>query len=660
MKRKHTEKSAYVSAPVMPTSVQEDLSDVSDDFEDTYNTEVANIQTQLDQLDNKTHPEFVKIREEIETWYSEQKQRIQILHEHKLDTIYREYTKEAEACDRDCEHEKRRIQAYLVSLCEELKRRLEHDKRSIELTPSGDILEFKPAITRKLRRRAIGGVGSGVSVGSGGGNDVSASNPANFMYWGDLLLCGSHWPVNSNLSTRLQKPNSNDSYSSSAIANSNDENTDPIQSSSNLENEPKENALSDVTGISCSNTTSSVFQSTALSSSLSITSALTTTATMPITTSITSTTFNSTSRSNIFGTLGLNPFDGSLLSHLLASMNNNTSLTNFYTNPSYCISNTPDNINNVGDFLTNGGVAVNSSCNSTAVAVAAVAAGLIMPSNGTGTIGLSNNIRLSPATALGCGLVPLLNNTNNNHIHSSSTSIRKRRHQNTAPSAQLNLLLPEHEIYADLTIIHRACSKVSNIPNGTSMSSGSRKHSSHTTSNNSNYTPNNTSNTSQLCCNSPLSPSLGKCYEDNCGSSRLTKDSNTTPMNTPLFSSHSMGSPNSFNSASVGDLSVTRTGARTTGTGHIGTNSSMNNQSNTSFSVWIDDGRLYCGHKCYQIGASVILEGRDGSSHRCTGTIASIGVQDIAIRRCSDHGICRVTVQQLKQGRYAIWPNKSE
>lgn len=133
------------------------------------------------------------------------------------------------------------------------------------------------------------------------------------------------------------------------------------------------------------------------------------------------------------------------------------------------------------------------------------------------------------------------------------------------------------------------------------MSSGSRKHSSHTTSNNPNYTPNNTSNTSQLCCNSPLSPSLGKCYEDNCGSSRLTKDSNTTTMNTPLFSSHSMGSPNSFNSASVGDLSVTRTGARTTGTGHIGTNSSMNNQSNTSFSVWIDDGRLYYGHKWYDI-----------------------------------------------------------
>nr|CAX69687.1 Sin3 histone deacetylase corepressor complex component SDS3 [Schistosoma japonicum] len=103
MKRKHTEKSGYVSASVISAVAQ----DLSDDFEDTYNSEMACIQTQLDQLDNKTHPEFVKIREEIENWYAEQKQRIQILHEHKLDTIYREYTKEAEACDRDCEHEKR-------------------------------------------------------------------------------------------------------------------------------------------------------------------------------------------------------------------------------------------------------------------------------------------------------------------------------------------------------------------------------------------------------------------------------------------------------------------------------------------------------------------------------------------------------------------------
>ncbi|CAH8493501.1 unnamed protein product [Schistosoma turkestanicum] len=102
MKRKHTEKSAYVSSSSTTSAllttttttataaaiVQGNLSDVSDDYEDTYNTEVANIQAQLDQLDKKIHPEFVKIREEVEHWYSEQKQRIHILHEHKGNDRY--------------------------------------------------------------------------------------------------------------------------------------------------------------------------------------------------------------------------------------------------------------------------------------------------------------------------------------------------------------------------------------------------------------------------------------------------------------------------------------------------------------------------------------------------------------------------------------------
>ncbi|KAH8875310.1 Sin3 histone deacetylase corepressor complex component SDS3 [Schistosoma japonicum] len=630
MKRKHTEKSGYVSASVISAVAQ----DLSDDFEDTYNSEMACIQTQLDQLDNKTHPEFVKIREEIENWYAEQKQRIQILHEHKLDTIYREYTKEAEACDRDCEHEKRRIQAYLVSLCEELKRRLEHDKKSIELTPSGDILELKPAITRKLRRRAVGGGGGGSGVG-GGGIDVSTSNPANFMYWGDLLLCSSRWPVNSTLNTRkLQKSDSHGSR------DNNDENTDPVQPSSNVENESKADASIDVSATSRSNVVSSVFESTPATT---------------IGTTRTGSTFNSTAKTNLFGSLGLNPFDGNLLSHLLASMNSSavassSSLANFYPNAS-------DNVNGVNNFLPSG---VNSSsCGPAAAAVAAVAAGLIIPSCSGGpteSVCLSNNVGLSPAAAvaaLGCGLVPLLNNNS----ASSTTSARKRRHQNTTPSAQLNLLLPEHEIYADLTIIHRACSKISNTSNSTNGTvTGSRKHASHATNNN-NISNNNNSNTSQLSYHSPVSP-LGKCYEENISSSRMIKDSNSTIVAPLISSSNSIGSPNSFTGSE--DLSVIRTNTRsTTGSVGAGVNSSTN-QSNTSFSIWIDDGRLYCGHKCYQIGASVILEGRDGSSHRCAGTIVSIGVQDIAIRRSSDHGICRVTVQQLKQGRYALWPNKNE
>ncbi|CAH8493517.1 unnamed protein product [Schistosoma turkestanicum] len=209
------------------------------------------------------------------------------------------------------------------------------------------------------------------------------------------------------------------------------------------------------------------------------------------------------------------------------------------------------------------------------------------------------------------------------------------------------------------------------------MNIGSRKH----TSNNTSNSTSNTSNPNQFHCNSPvLSPSLGKCYEENYNLNRLTKDSNLTTttammMNNASSSSSSATTLDSPNSSFItssngggGDLSTaaattttTRSGTRTTAGIHsIMNNNNPNSNATPSFSVWIDDGRLYCGNKCYQIGASIILEGRDGSSHRCTGTIASIGVQDLAIRRCSDHGICRVTVQQLKQGRYTIWPNKLE
>ncbi|CAH8519621.1 unnamed protein product [Heterobilharzia americana] len=574
MKRKHTENSSCVSASAV---AQEDLSDVSDDIEDTYNSKVASIQDQIDQLANKKHPEYVKIREEIENWYSEEKQRIQILHEHKLDTIYREYTKEAEACDRDCEHEKRRIQTYLISLCEELKRRLEHDKKNIELTPSGDILEFKPALTRKLRRRVCGGGGGG---GGGGGNDASTSIPANFTYWGDLLLCGSRWSINPSINSKSQKSELSNGIRS-PVTNNDDENMDPLQIQSNIGNESKENTSNDIAISTHSNTYESSSCVSSASASLTIATAAAAAATTTTTTATNTSSFNSTSKTNIFGSLGLNLFDGSLLSHLLVFMNSNStsSFSNFYQNSSYCLSGTSDNGSSVNNYLNNG---VNSICGSSGT-------NFIIPSNGTNNgVGLSNSVGLSPvvAVAFGCGLIPSLNN---------NSSIRKRRHQNNMPSAQLNLLLPEHDIYADLTVIHRACSKASNASNSSSgTTGGSRKHA--------HMHGNNSSNAFQLGHSSPLSP-LSKCYEDNIGSYRNQKDTNGPGILSSL-STGSLGSPNPYY---VADSSVTRTCTRSSAGG--GNNS--NSQPNTSFSVWIDDGRLYCGHKCYQIGASVILEGRD-------------------------------------------------
>ncbi len=51
----------------------------------------------------------------------------------------------------------------------------------------------------------------------------------------------------------------------------------------------------------------------------------------------------------------------------------------------------------------------------------------------------------------------------------------------------------------------------------------------------------------------------------------------------------------------------------------------------------------------------MILEGSHGASAgRCNGTIVAVGTQDVSIRRGSDLGVVKVTVQQLKAGRYSL------
>ncbi|CAL8084315.1 unnamed protein product [Calicophoron daubneyi] len=559
MKRKSTEKTS-----VHPVS-RENLSDVSD-AEETYAEKVSEIQRQLKQLDEKTHPDYLKVKRKVDAWFSEEKQRIQIVHEHKVENIRREFKKESEACDRDCELEKRRVQEYLVSLCEELKRRLEHDRKSIELTPTGDILDFKPAVTRKLRRR-------------GGGGDLSGASASNFMYWGDLLLCGSGWPLSS--SSRLTQTDTRDVRSprpGNSVAD--------ISTSHDTHDSAAEHDHDDQVKNPDPVTTS---ENTATTNS--------------------GTTSNS-SKGNLFGSLGLNLFDGSLLSHLLASMNS-TSSTGAFSNP-YMLTSGNGSL---------GSVFLNGSSSSTAAA--AMASGLLMPS------ALTSNPN-SLLAALGSVALTLGG--------VSQPPSKKRRQQNAPPTTQLNLLLPENDIYADLTIIHRACAKAASASGGTSGGGGGggRKQHSHHSS----------SNSAVGSLGSPSHSSGGGHGNEGSGSgsSKSQRDANSATGATPPLSSPGsacFGSPSPF----VGESGVTARAAASP-------------SAQTGLSVWIDDGRLYCGNKCFQYGASVVLEGRDGSSQRCTGTIVAIGAQDITIRRSSDHGVCRVTVQQLKQGRYVLWPSK--
>ncbi|GAA57075.1 sin3 histone deacetylase corepressor complex component SDS3, partial [Clonorchis sinensis] len=364
-----------------------DLSDASE-TDDAYEEKVQDLKRQLKQLDDKTHPDYLKVRRKAEVWLNEEKQRVQILHEHRLETIAREYKKEMEACERDCELEKRRIQEYLVSLCEELKRRLEHDKKNIELTPSGDILDFKPAVTRKLRRRA--------------GTDLPSSSSSNFLFWGDLLLCGPGWPLSAATHCKPSQtdPNHTTSELRSPIPTNGletsvpDTNTGPTNPDAECTDGPK--------SLKPADSTTSVVQSGGSGPS-------------------------SMKSNNLFGSLGMNLFDGSLLSHLLASINScgggGSSGSNSYM------------------YFNNSGLYNFMSGPPSGSAAAAVAAGLLMPS------ALNNPGSNSLAAALGTVAITLTG--------APQSTTKKRRQQNAPPAAQLNLLLPENDIYEDLTKIHR-------------------------------------------------------------------------------------------------------------------------------------------------------------------------------------------------------------
>ncbi|KAL7065242.1 hypothetical protein AAHC03_04370 [Spirometra sp. Aus1] len=160
---------------------EEDDDDDDDDVsEREYFEKLHNLTNQLRQLNEGVHPELCKASKRAENWLSDQRLRIQILHEHKIDEVHCQYEREIKVCEQDCATEKRRIREYLMSLCEDLKKRLEHDKKNIELTPTGDVLELKPAVTRKLRRRTP---------------ESAASCGTKFGYWGDILLYGSSWTL---------------------------------------------------------------------------------------------------------------------------------------------------------------------------------------------------------------------------------------------------------------------------------------------------------------------------------------------------------------------------------------------------------------------------------------------------------------------------------
>jgi len=105
----------------------------------------------LSQLKDGSHFDYNKRVKKLETQYQERLRLNDIYKELMIEYIKRDYSQEIKAAAKDFEEKKIDLRENLISDLEDKKRTIEAERTSIELT--GDSMEVKPVITRKLRRR---------------------------------------------------------------------------------------------------------------------------------------------------------------------------------------------------------------------------------------------------------------------------------------------------------------------------------------------------------------------------------------------------------------------------------------------------------------------------------------------------------------------------
>ncbi|KAG5900095.1 hypothetical protein JTB14_016064 [Gonioctena quinquepunctata] len=119
--------------------------------EQMYQDKLANLKKKLQQLKDGTHHEYNRKVRKLEYQYKE-RLRLNVLHrEYMIDCVEREYIQEKKAAAREFEEKKIDLKENLISDLEDKKKTVEAERFTMELT--GDSMEVKPVMTRKLRRR---------------------------------------------------------------------------------------------------------------------------------------------------------------------------------------------------------------------------------------------------------------------------------------------------------------------------------------------------------------------------------------------------------------------------------------------------------------------------------------------------------------------------
>ncbi|KAK1156506.1 sin3 histone deacetylase corepressor complex component SDS3 isoform X1 [Acipenser oxyrinchus oxyrinchus] len=130
---------------------KQDEDDYVEIKEQMYQDKLASLKRQLAQLQEGTLQEYQKRMKKLDQQYKERLRNADLFLQLETEQVERNYIKEKKAAVKEFEDKKIELKENLIAELEEKKKMIENEKLTMELT--GDSMEVKPIMTRKLRRR---------------------------------------------------------------------------------------------------------------------------------------------------------------------------------------------------------------------------------------------------------------------------------------------------------------------------------------------------------------------------------------------------------------------------------------------------------------------------------------------------------------------------
>lgn len=116
-----------------------------------YLHKLINLQKQIHELNQLSHPEYQKRVRKLENQLKERRRLNEIYKDYMRECVERDYILEKKAAQKEYDEKMMDLKDNLIADFEDRKRQIENERYSLELT--NDSMEIKTTVTRKLRRR---------------------------------------------------------------------------------------------------------------------------------------------------------------------------------------------------------------------------------------------------------------------------------------------------------------------------------------------------------------------------------------------------------------------------------------------------------------------------------------------------------------------------